>query len=110
MKQLLKKIKEIARNNPNGFTIQLPECTAVNSGWVVGMNETQDSFGDEGLKKVVETALKTTYLLGGWKEKRLFYFDAVYIIENKEEAINLAKLNGQLAIFSLDHSEVLFIY
>ena len=109
MKQLFKKIKEIARDNPHGFTIRLPDCTPVKKGWVVGMKETQESFGDEGLQMVIETALKTTYLVGGWKNGRLYYYDAVYIIEDREEAIKVAKLNHQTAIFSLDQVTVLFI-
>lgn len=51
MKDLIEAIKEIARKNPDGFTISIKDLSHVERGWVVAMMETQNSFGDEGLER-----------------------------------------------------------
>ena len=106
---LLNKIRAISRNYPNGFTIHLPDCSLVKKGWVVGLKDTQNSFGDEGLRHVIEIALKSSYLVGGWKNGILYFYDAVIIIENEEDARKLGKEHNQIAIFSLDEQRLVFI-
>ncbi|HWV33645.1 MAG TPA: hypothetical protein VN038_28520 [Dyadobacter sp.] len=54
MEALIRRIKEIAAENELGFTITLPNCEFVTSGYVVAMLDTQNSFGDEGLRRVIE--------------------------------------------------------
>lgn len=51
MEALIRRIKEIAAENELGFTITLPDCEFVTSGYVVAMLDTQNSFGDEGLRR-----------------------------------------------------------
>jgi len=73
MERLFRRIKEIAAENELGFTITLPDCEYVTSGYVIAMLETQNSFGDEGLRRVIEMASDTTGIMGGWNDDGLFY-------------------------------------
>lgn len=109
MDKLVGRLKQLARENPNGFTVKIPECTPVTKGWVVAKKETQNSFGDEGLRKVIDVAMETTFLVGGWKNGKLYYWDAVLVTEDEAEAIALGKENEQLAIFSLDQLREVFL-
>ena len=54
MKELAQKIKEIAKKNPQGFTIYIPSLERVTKGWVIANSATQDCFNDEGLKNRIQ--------------------------------------------------------
>jgi len=69
MEKLVAQIKKIAAKNQDGFTILLPNLEHAKKGWVVALKETQDSFGDDGLRKVIEVAKEA---IGGWKYGDLF--------------------------------------
>ena len=47
MEQLFKAIQEIARQNPEGFTVDLTTLKKVTKGISVAYLETQDSFGED---------------------------------------------------------------
>ena len=51
MEQLFKAIQAIAEANPDGFTVDLTTLKKVTKGISVAYLETQDSFGEEGLKE-----------------------------------------------------------
>lgn len=109
MNNLLAKIKEIAKKNPQGFTVYLPSLEPVRNGWIIANIETQDCFGDEGLKKVVVFAMKYNRIVGGWfnEEDRRYYFDASIIEPNREKAIECMKLHQQIAIINLETFEII---
>ena len=65
---LIQKLKDIARHNPNGFTVYLDGLLPVTSGWSVALNETQNCHSDEGLKHVIAIANAKTGIVGGWRE------------------------------------------
>lgn len=109
MSTLIATIKAIATQNPEGFTITLPACEFVTSGYVIAMAETQNSFGDEGLNRVIEKANVTTGVMGGWAEDTLFYWDAVYIVHDRETAIELGRQNEQIAIYHLESNELIYL-
>lgn len=102
MKKLLNDLQKIAAENPDGFTVLLPDLSFAKRGWVVAQKQTQDCFGPDGLKKAVEAALKTSKAVGGWKDGELFYWDAVLIFEDEEEATKSGKENEQLAIYQIE--------
>ncbi len=52
MKQLFEAIKAIAKSNPDGFTVDLTTLKKVTGGISAAYLETQDCFGDNGLKTV----------------------------------------------------------
>lgn len=107
--EVVENIKQIAKDNPDGFTIKLEpngEITYPNKGWCVGIAETQNSFGEEGIRRVIPIAMrKTNGVIGGWLNGSDYYFDATMIIHDKEKAINFGKENGQIGIFNLEDGE-----
>lgn len=106
---MIEKIKGIAAANPEGFTITIPTCEFVHSGYVIAMFETQNSFGDEGLQMVIAQAMLTTGMMGGWDDEGLFYWDAVYIIHDRDEAMRIGRENQQIAIFHLDSKDLIYL-
>ena len=105
--ETFKKVKQIAESNPYGFTISLLDFKTPKKGFCVAMNLTQDHFGDEGLKKVIEIAKNSTFVVGGWfnDEDNLFYYDCIMIEQDFRTALLLAKANKQLAIFDLEKNK-----
>ncbi len=102
MNTIIAKIKKIAAQNSDGFTILLPTLEHAKRGWVVALAETQDSFGDEGLEKVLRIAQLKQTALGGWEHKGKFYWDAVLLIPDRETAERLGRENGQIGIFNIE--------
>lgn len=105
MEQLFDAILEIAGKNPDGFTVDLTTLKKVTKGISVAYLETQDSFSEEGLKRVLKHALVHEKKVGGWlnEENGQFYFDSIRIFTNMDEAIRFGRENKQLAIFDLTH-------
>lgn len=103
MEQLFKAILEIANANPDGFTVDLTTLKKVTKGISVAYLETQDSFGEEGLKRVLNHALMHEKKVGGWlnEENNQFYFDSIRIFTNLEEAKQFGRENKQIAIFDI---------
>jgi len=104
MTNLFEAIKKIANQNPEGFTVQLPDLNWVISGYISAYKETQNCFGDEGLRKALEHALSHDNIVGGWKneENKMFYFDSSKTFDSLEEATRFGKENEQIAIFDLN--------
>lgn len=108
MTYLIERLWQIARANPKGFTVSVPDCEPVRSGWAIGHKETQYCFGRKGLKKVVEHSLQTTKIVGGWKGyDGRYYFDTVIIEADAEAALDLKHEHGQQAIYHLDTGRIL---
>ncbi len=108
MKDLINKLQAIAEANPLGFTVTLPNCKPVQSGWAIGMIETQNSHGRKGLKKALEISLATTKVFGGWKGYNgKFYFDAVIIEHDDSKAYDLKYENQQLGIYNIGTGRVI---
>lgn len=47
--------------------------------------------------------------MSGWNDEGLFYWDAVYIIHDRERAIELGKANEQIAIYHIENDDVILI-
>jgi len=103
MTNLFEAIKKIAAENPDGFTVKIPSLEFQISGYFAAYSETQDCFGDEGLRKALEHALAHDNFVGGWlnKQNKQFYFDSSKIFETKEEAIEFGRKHKQIAIYDL---------
>jgi len=106
---MINRLFKIAQQNKEGFTMNIFTFETPTSGYVVAVKETQNSFGLMGLKKVVNHAKKNGGYVGGWfnVENGKYYFDSVFIIENRKEALKLGKLNKQIAIFSLNNFQTI---
>ncbi|MDR2125585.1 MAG: hypothetical protein LBP63_01975 [Prevotellaceae bacterium] len=103
MERLKKAIFEIAKMNPDGFTVDLTTLKKVAGGISVAYIQTQDCFGIEGLEKVLKHAVKHENKVGGWKDDDTgsFYFDSVKIFTNLDEAKKFGLENEQIAVFDI---------
>jgi len=106
MNTLAKQIKEIAKQNPQGFTIYLPSLEPVRNGWVIANIKTQNCFGDAGLQKALKFAMTYNRIIGGWFDNGNYYFDASIVEPNKEKALILKELHKQIAIINLETLEI----
>ena len=95
----------IATANAEGFTVDEQTLQPVSKGYAVAVAETQNSFGREGLARVIDFVQnnKTARAFGGWldSETGLYYWDAVQIYKTKKAAARAAKRNKQIAFFDL---------
>jgi hypothetical protein len=97
----------IAANNKNGYTVDATTLQPIQKGYAVAVAATQNSFGPEGLARVIEYARthKEVNAFGGWynEENGLYYCDAVIIADSLADALELGKSNAQIAIFDLQN-------
>ena len=107
MEHLFEAIKKMAEENPLGFTVDLTNLKGISVAYL----ETQDSFGDEGLKRVLKHALDNEKTAGGWFncENSQYYYDSIRIFTNLEAAKRFARKNRQLAIFDLSNLKLIWL-
>lgn len=108
MENLLNSVLAIAAANPFGFTASINDLSVPVSGYAVAAAETQNSFGPSGLADVLILAPALgAQFVGGWldEETGKFYFDATFVVDDLEEAKELGRRNGQIAIFDLANGE-----
>ncbi len=108
-KALQEALMKIAKENPDGFTVDATTLKPVTKGFAVSVEATQNSFGEEGLAKVI-TYVKShpeVNAYGGWlnSDNNKYYFDATMICQTKEEAEKMAKENHQTAYYDLEKNE-----
>lgn len=108
-KNIAAALVAIATANAQGFTVDAQTLQPVTTGYAVALAETQNSFGAEGLARVIEFVNNTPGVnaFGGWldSETGLFYWDATVIVSDRATAEELARKNGQLAFFDLANLE-----
>ena len=111
MEHLFEVIKKMAEMNPTGFTVDLTTLKKITGGISVAYLETQNSFGDEGLKRVLKHALDNEKTVGGWFNKKndYFYFDSVCIFTDLEAAKRFGRENNQIAIFDLNNLRLIWL-
>lgn len=104
----IKVIAAIAAMNASGFTINAENLQPVTSGYAVAIRETQNSFGESGIRKVLDAVNSgNANAIGGWYDEQsgLYYYDATMVVQDKEQAIRLGLENDQLAIFDLNRMQ-----
>jgi fructokinase len=111
MEHLIEAIKKIAETNPLGFTVDLTTLKRLTDGISVAYLETQNSFGDEGLKRVLKHALGNEKKVGGWfnQENNCFYYDSIRIFTDLEAAKRFGRENNQIAIFDLKNVKLIWL-
>lgn len=108
MTELIERLMQIAAANPKGFTVTIPDCIPVRTGWAIGHRDTQYSFGKKGLQKVVKHSLQTTRIVGGRKGyDGRYYFDTIIIEDDPYKAIDLKQEHRQQAIYNLQTGKIL---
>lgn len=104
-KTLVAALATIAAANPAGYTVDSCTLEPLTSGYAVAVAATQNSFGPEGLERVIEYAgtHKEIAAFGGWLDEKsgLYYYDAVVICQELTDAMELARVNKQIAFFDL---------
>ncbi len=103
---LFLSLAAIAAANPEGFTVDAATLQPVTKGYAVALADTQNSFGEAGLRRVIEyqrANAATVNAFGGWldTETGKYYWDATVIVDNLELAKEFGYRNKQLAIFDL---------
>lgn len=105
---LLIALANIAIANKDGYTVNAATLQPVKSGYAVAVADTQNSFGVEGLANVVKYVEEHPEInaFGGWynSENGKFYFDATIIVDDLNQALELGRVNKQIAIFDLKNS------
>ena len=103
MVNFIDAIQKIAEQNPEGFTVDLTTLKRITKGISVAYIETQDSFGIEGLERVINHALAHDRKVGGWmnEDDGQYYYDSIRIFTDLEEAKRFGWENKQIAIFDL---------
>lgn len=105
---LIASLLQIASANKEGFTVDAKTLQPINEGFAVACKETQNSFNAAGLESVVDYVIKNNIqAFGGWynSENGRFYFDATTIVNDRAKAIELGRINEQIAIFNLSELE-----
>lgn len=110
MEKLIQSLKQLSQTQPQGFTVDL-NMNHINKGFAVAVIDTQDSFGEEGLRNVAAFAIEHGLSVGGWfsESDQKFYWDAVKVLNSKSEAIGYGKANKQFAIFDLKNDELIIL-
>lgn len=107
--KLVKALTAIAAANLEGYTVDAKTLEPITSGYAVAVIETQNSFGTEGLERVINyvTTHKEINAFGGWynKEDGQFYFDATVVVKDFNRAIDLARMNKQIAFYCLHNGK-----
>jgi len=97
----------IASANKEGFTVSAETLQPITKGYAVAVLDTQNSFGNEGLARVIDYVEnhQNVAAFGGWcdTETDLYYWDATLIFDNMADAIEAGKVNKQIAIFDLEN-------
>ena len=102
---ILIALATIAINNKEGFTVNAATLQPVTKGYAVAVADTQNSFGLEGLANVFKYVAEHPEInaFGGWynSQNNMYYFDATVIVDDLAAAIELGRINKQLAIYDL---------
>lgn len=106
---LINALTAVAALNPEGYTVDARTLQPVTTGYAVAVAATQNSFNAEGLAAVVDyvSTHGDINAFGGWRDSQTgnYYYDATIIVSDKAKAIELGRLNNQLAIFDLANLE-----
>ena len=106
-------VSAIALACPEGYTVDRNTFEPIKKGWSVAVEATQKCFGPAGLAKVIAYMNNHPEIpaFGGWYNKKdgNFYFDATMVIEDKQRAIYLGKLNKQDAIYNTETGDTVWL-
>ena len=101
---------------------EIIEMTIRNGGFTDTVEKTGFSVAVNGNEKVVELSefnekivhgykrnMKKGMVLGTWVNDNKVYLDTVKVFKDKDEALKLAKLQNELAIYDLENELELFV-
>lgn len=100
---MIEIIKQLKKENPYGFTYNLKTKRMVKFGFIVAYKETQNSFTDDDLKKVLEHAKSHDNIVGGWLQEKTgkYFYDSSRVFKDLHKAYLFAIEHEQYAIYDL---------
>ena len=113
---IIEKIKDLALNSPDGFTINVADGTAQTTGYAVAPSKLTETR----VKKLTERNLTefidrygdvfekdTRAFLGGWHDSNTkeIVLDISFVVDDLADALYIADIGDQIAIFHLDNFE-----
>lgn len=110
------KIFNVVKDNPDGFTIKIPEGKLQTSGFAVAPSKVTETRLDVLTRENLGAYLRRFQdvfatdkraFLGGWYDSQTgkFVLDISYVVDSEEEALYLAENGNQDAIFNIDKLE-----
>lgn len=110
----LKQVKSVV-NTYNGATLtsSLDNAT-MNSGYMVSLKgyELKTSIKEltsEILKRYKKLAKLNTAYIGLWLDNNVLYIDISINVKDKNQAVEIARKNNQLAIYDCKNSESVYV-
>lgn len=107
-------IREIKENNGGTYNKELKSINAT-SGYMVSLlgYERKCKTIEEIEKAITENmeiirGLDSAYL-GAWIDEGITFIDISVLVENKEDALELGKINNQLAIYDIKNNESIYL-
>ena len=107
-------IREIKENNGGTYNKDLKSINA-KSGYMVSLQgyERKCKTDEETEKAINENmeiirGLDNAYL-GAWIDEGITYIDISVLVENKSDALELGKVNNQLAIYDIQNNESIYL-
>lgn len=114
MENIRKIIEEIKENNGGTYNKDLKSINA-SKGFMVSLQgyERKCRTEEETEEAITENmeiiqGLDGAYL-GAWIDEGVIYIDVSVLVENKEDAMQLGKINNQLAIFDIENNESIYL-
>lgn len=114
MKNIKNIIEEIKENKGGTYNKEYKTIDA-KQGFMVSLQgyEKKCRTDEETEKAIMENmeivrGLDNAYL-GAWIDEGITYIDISVLVENKEDAIELGKVNNQLAIYDIQNNESIYL-
>jgi fructokinase len=96
-------VQEVAEQNPQGFTFDICAMRMVCAGIVAAYAATQDSFGAEGLERVIIHATNNDGIVGGWQRATgELQYDSCRVFADLQEALAFGREQQQLSIYDIN--------
>lgn len=114
MKNIKNIIEEIKENNGGTYNKEYKTIDA-KKGFMVSLQGYEkkcktDEETEKAIKENMEIikGLDSAYL-GAWIDEGITYIDISVLVENKEDAMELGKINNQLAIYDIENNESIYL-
>ena len=102
--ELMLQVKQIALENPDGFTLQLATMELVTKGIAVGHDATQNCYGNAGIYHCIQHALLNGGYIGGWIDPNTGWmqYDSLRLFSNLNKAVKWGRKQGQHSIYYIE--------
>lgn len=107
-------IREIKENNGGTYNKDLKSINA-KRGYMVSLQGYErkcktDEETEKAIMKNIEIirGLDNAFL-GAWIDEGITYIDISVLVENKDDAMELGKINNQLAIYNIENNESIYL-